>query len=111
MSLKSKILKLTLTIVAIFIALVLYGSYDSRKAHEAEKQFCASVTVGMPITGLQEKAIVMGADKRMTRLFEDANKQRFLTATFNGIFIFDRYICEITLVDENVASVKQKHMD
>jgi NDP-sugar pyrophosphorylase family protein len=111
MSVKSKIFKSTLTILVMFIALVLYGSYDSRKAHETEKQFCASVNVGMPIAGLQEKAIALGADKRMTRFFEGGKKEHLLMVTFTGIFIFERYICELTVMDEKVTTVTQAHIN
>lgn len=100
-----------MAIVVMFIVLVLYGSYDSHKAHEAEKRFCASVSVGMPIAGLQEKAIAMGADKRMTMFYDNRNSERFLMIVFHGVFIFDRYMCDISIDDEKVKLVKQTHMD
>ncbi|WP_423708771.1 hypothetical protein [Undibacterium sp. WLX3042] len=111
MRLKSKILKSMLTIALMFIALIVYGSYDSRKAHEMERQFCASVSAGMPIAGLQEKAIAMGADKRMTKFYEGEKHESTFMAVFHGIFIFDRYICEFSITTDKVNAIKNSHLD
>jgi len=111
MRLKSKFLKSMLAIALMFIALVAFGSYDSRKAHEMERQFCASVSVGMPIAGLQEKAIAMGADKKMTRFYEGEKNENTFIAVFHGIFIFDRYICEFSISADKVNAIKNSHLD
>lgn len=111
MSLKSKLLKTTLVGIGLFTCIILYGSYDSRKAHATEKEFCASVPVGMPFAGLQEKALAMGADKRMTKVYENGSNEQVLMATFNGIFIFNRYVCEVGVIDGKVTKVAQTHID
>jgi hypothetical protein len=111
MSLKSKILQSTLVGIGVFTCIILYGSYDSRRAHATEKEFCASVTAGMQLAGLQEKAIAMGANKRMTKLYESGSNELVLMATFNDIFIFDRYVCDISVADGKVTKVSQTHMD
>jgi hypothetical protein len=111
MSLKSKLIKSVSFIAITFIGSALYGSYDSRKAHASEQQFCGAVEVGAPIEGLLEKAIAMGANKRMTIFFENAEKEKTLLASFNGVFVFDRYVCEITIADNLVKNVKQTRVD
>jgi hypothetical protein len=111
MRLKSKFFKSILIILLMFIALLVYGNYDSHKAHEMERQFCASVSVGMPIADLQEKAIAMGADERMTKLYDGEKNERIFMAVFHGMFIFDRRICEFSIVAGKVNAIKNSHLD
>ncbi len=52
----------------------------------------------------------MGAHEGMTRFYK-TDKEHIFRAVFNGIMQFDRYVCELTIVDDKVASKKDFFAD
>jgi len=111
MKLKSTILR---TLFGLFFVILIFstiGIVRNREADKNEKQFCSTVTAGTPLSGLKEKALANGANKKMTQIFDINPPEHTLLLVFNGAFQFDRYICEINFIDDKVTSVKHAHMD
>jgi hypothetical protein len=95
--------KIILAIGFPFIIMAALNAYYIHKADEIRKPFCSSVIIGMPITGLKEKAILMGANDAR---FTEQDKKQVLMVLYDGFFM-SRLVCEIEVVDSKVMSVKE----
>jgi hypothetical protein len=81
-------------LAVVFGVLMCWIIYHNFAAQRQARDFCATVSVGDPITGILERAVAAGADRRHTR-WTKSPQLDVLSATFVGAHLFDSHVCLI----------------
>jgi hypothetical protein len=94
----------------IGVAVMGWGIYREPIAKQEAKDFCANITPGQSIEGIQEHAIASGASKAFAKWTTDQDGIQVMHVIYVGIPPFSRHTCTIK-ARTSVVSGEYSHMD
>jgi hypothetical protein len=103
--------KAIVALVVVFGLFIGYVAYSEHSASDKAAEFCRPIAVGSSNSGILERAISLGADKRQTKWFRTKDSYDQLPVTFTGATALSRHICWIEAKDGRVVSRKVIYLD
>ena len=91
-------------------AQIAWGTYREPIAKKEAMDFCATVTIGQSIEGIQERAIASGATRPFAKWSGEKDGTQMMLVIYVGMPPFSRHICEIK-ASKVVLSAQYTYMD
>jgi hypothetical protein len=96
--------------VLIVIAQMGWGMYREPIAKQEAIDFCATVKLGQPIEGIQERALASGAMRAFAKWTATSDGSRTMAVIYVGMPPFSRHVCTINATNV-VESARYGYVD